>query len=88
MKNEGDIPVNMQIDVNKVKIGVVGAGSWGTALTNLLASKGFKIDLWVFEKEVKEQIESYRENKVFLPGISLSDHISPSNDIETVVKGK
>ena len=80
--------MNIQIDVNKVKIGVVGAGSWGTALTNLLASKGFKIDLWVFEKEVKEQIESYRENKVFLPGISLSDHISPSNDIETVVKGK
>jgi len=80
--------VNMQIDVSKVKIGVVGAGSWGTALTNLLALKGFKIDLWVFEKEVKDQIESYRENKVFLPGVSLSDHICPSNDIEAVVKGK
>jgi glycerol-3-phosphate dehydrogenase (NAD(P)+) len=78
----------MQIDVGKVKIGVVGAGSWGTALTNLLAFKGFKIDLWVFEKEVKDQIESYRENKVFLPGVSLSDQIYPSNDIETVVKEK
>jgi glycerol-3-phosphate dehydrogenase (NAD(P)+) len=82
------MPVNMQIDVSKVKIGVVGAGSWGTALTNLLALKGFKIDLWVFEKEVKDQIESSRENKVFLPGVSLSDHICPSNDIESVVKGK
>jgi glycerol-3-phosphate dehydrogenase (NAD(P)+) len=50
--------------------------------------KGFKIDLWVFEKEVKDQIESYRENKVFLPGISLSDQIYPSNDIEAVVKEK
>ena len=80
--------MNMQIDVSKVKIGVVGAGSWGTALTNLLALKGFKIDLWVFEKEVKDQIESYRENKIFLPGVSLSDHIYPSNDIEEVVKGK
>ena len=80
--------MNMQIDVSKVKIGVVGAGSWGTALTNLLALKGFKIDLWVFEKEVKDQIESSRENKVFLPGVSLSGHICPSNDIETVVKGK
>ena len=80
--------MNMQIDVRKVKIGVVGAGSWGTALANLLALKGFKIDLWVFEKEVKDQIESYRENKVFLPGISLSDQIYPSNDIETVVKEK
>ena len=80
--------MNMQLDVGKVKIGVVGAGSWGTALANLLALKGFKIDLWVFEKEVKDQIESYRENKVFLPGISLSDQIYPSNDIEAVVKEK
>jgi glycerol-3-phosphate dehydrogenase (NAD(P)+) len=80
--------LNMQLDVGKVKIGVVGAGSWGTALANLLALKGFKIDLWVFEKEVKDQIESYRENKVFLPGISLSDQIYPSNDIEAVVKEK
>ena len=80
--------MNMQIDIGKVKIGVVGAGSWGTALTNLLALKGFKIDLWVFEEEVKDQIEIYRENKVFLPGVSLSDHIYPSNDIETVVRGK
>jgi glycerol-3-phosphate dehydrogenase (NAD(P)+) len=80
--------VNMQIDIGKVKIGVVGAGSWGTALTNLLALKGFKIDLWVFEEEVKDQIETYRENKVFLPGVSLSDNIYPSNDIEAVVRGK
>ena len=80
--------MNMQIDVGKVKIGVVGAGSWGTALANLLALKGFKIDLWVFEKEVKDQIELYRENKIFLPGVSLSDQIYPSNDIEAVVKEK
>ena len=75
-------------DVNKLKIGVVGAGSWGTALANLLGLKGFKIDLWVFEKEVKEQIESSRENKVFLPGVSLSMNIFPSNDLAGVVNGK
>ncbi len=75
-------------DVNKLKIGVVGAGSWGTALANLLGLKGFKIDLWVFEKEVKEQIESSRENKVFLPGVSLSRNIFPSNDLAGVVNGK
>ncbi len=80
--------MDIQINVNKLKIGVVGAGSWGTALTNLLALKGFKIDLWVFEKEVKDQIETSRENKVFLPGVPLSDHIYPSNDIAEVVEGK
>jgi glycerol-3-phosphate dehydrogenase (NAD(P)+) len=71
-----------------MKIGVVGAGSWGTAIANLLAWKGFKIDLWAFEKEVKDQIETYRENKIFHPGFSLSTNISPSNDITEVVSGK
>jgi len=80
--------VKGKLDVNKVKIGVVGAGSWGTALANLLGHKGFKIDLWVFEKDVKEQIESSRENKVFLPGVSLSRNIFPSNDLAGVVSGK
>ena len=80
--------MNKEIDVNGLKIGVVGAGSWGTALTNLLALKGFKIDHWVFETEVKEEIETYRENRVFLPGITLSDNLVPSNDLQAVVSGK
>jgi len=80
--------VKNRIDVSSVKIGVVGAGSWGTALADLLGLKGFKLDLWVFEDEVKEQIEAYRENKVFLPGFSLSPNIFPSNDITQVVSKK
>jgi len=70
------------------KIGVVGAGSWGTALANLLAQKGFPVDLWVFEKEVEEQIRERRENEVFLPGIRLSNNLAPSNDIARVVTDK
>ena len=77
-----------QIDLTKTKIGVVGAGSWGTALANLLALKGFLIDLWAFEKEVQDQIESVKMNSEFLPGVSLSDRIVPSNDIKSVVMGK
>ena len=74
--------------IDKMRIGVVGAGSWGTALANLLAQKGFPVDLWVFEKEVQQQIMDGRENEVFLPGIRLSDNLSPSNDIEKVVADK
>lgn len=75
-------------DTDHMKIGVVGAGSWGTALANLLASKGFKPDFWVFEPEVRDQILEHRENKVFLPGVSLSENLSPSNDISAVVSDK
>ncbi len=74
--------------MNDIKIGVVGGGSWGTALADLLGSKGFKTDFWVFEKEVKEQIQEHRENKMFLPGFSLSPNLVPSNDLPSVVSDK
>ncbi len=76
------------IDINSTRIGVVGAGSWGTAIANHLGSKGFKVDLWVFEKEVKDQIDKYRENKIFLPGFTLSSNIFPSNDLSSVASDK
>jgi glycerol-3-phosphate dehydrogenase (NAD(P)+) len=75
-------------DIQATRIGVVGAGSWGTALARLLADKGFELDFWVFEPEVREQIETLRENQVFLPGFHLPESIHPSNDLETVVTNK
>jgi glycerol-3-phosphate dehydrogenase (NAD(P)+) len=83
-KRVSDIKMNM----DSTRIGIVGAGSWGTALANHLARKGFAVDLWAFEAEVKEQIQTFRENKIFLPGIPLSENIIPSNDIRHVVENK
>jgi len=76
------------MDTAKIRLGVVGAGAWGTALAKLLADKGFILDLWVFEPEVKEQIETDRENKIFLPNIKLPDNIIPTNDLKIAVKEK
>jgi glycerol-3-phosphate dehydrogenase (NAD(P)+) len=78
----------MKKQTGDFNIGVVGAGSWGTALTHLLALKGYRVDLWVFEEEIKKQIREKRENRIFLPGVSLSPNIIPSNDIAEVVTGK
>lgn len=69
-------------------IGVVGAGSWGTALANLLAEKGHPIDLWVYEPELVEEIRQTRENTLYLPGARLSNRLSPSGKLEKVVTGK
>ncbi len=75
-------------DVAKLKIGVVGAGSWGTALANLLAGKGYAVDLWVFEQDVRDQILASGENSIFLPDVRLSSNLHPSNDIAEVVSAK
>jgi glycerol-3-phosphate dehydrogenase (NAD(P)+) len=76
------------MDITKVKIGVLGAGSWGTALANLLAQKGYPIDLWVFESEVCRQISETRQNTTFLPEVELSNNLFPTNDIKKTISGK
>ncbi|HKK91069.1 MAG TPA: NAD(P)H-dependent glycerol-3-phosphate dehydrogenase [Desulfobacteraceae bacterium] len=67
-------------------IAVIGAGSWGTALADLLANKGYGVDLWAYETEVRQEILEKRENSLFLPDIKLSDNITPFNDLTTVVE--
>jgi glycerol-3-phosphate dehydrogenase (NAD(P)+) len=57
------------------RIGVIGAGSWGTTLANLLAEERLAVDLWVYEEELFRSMEKERENKIFLPGVGLADRI-------------
>jgi glycerol-3-phosphate dehydrogenase (NAD(P)+) len=78
----------MNKDVADYRLGVVGAGSWGTALANLLATKGYGVDHWVFEKDICAQMATERENRPFLPGVRLHSNLHPSNDLERVVADK
>ena len=70
------------------KIGVVGAGSWGTALAHHLALKGIGVDLWVRERDVFHQIRDRRTNNTFLPGIRLSKKIEPVQSFKQVARQK
>ncbi len=70
-------------DKKNFKIGVIGAGAWGTALANILAQKQ-KVRLWAKEKSVSENIEKYRENKRFLPKVKLSKKINCTTEINNV----
>lgn len=67
-------------------VAVIGAGGWGTALANLLAQKGNKVKMWAYLKEEKDALEKDRENKLYLPGIKLSDNIEFSNDMAYCIK--
>jgi glycerol-3-phosphate dehydrogenase (NAD(P)+) len=68
------------------KIAIIGAGSWGTALSLHLAEKIEQISLWVYEKELCDIILKERENKWFLSGFPLPKNINPNNSIETVIR--
>ena len=66
-------------------ISVIGAGSWGTALSIHLAKCGYKVNLWVYEKSLCKKIEETKENAIFLPGFSLSKLIYPTNSLEKAI---
>ena len=66
-------------------IAVIGAGSWGTTLASLLSKKGYDVSLWVYEKDLAEEIERTRLNKVYLPDIRLPENIMVSHRIDEVV---
>lgn len=70
------------------KIGVIGAGSWGTTLANLLAEKGLNVHLWVREEEIFHQIKDDYMNRVFLPGLKLSHELKPVRSFEQALNGK
>jgi len=75
-----------QDDISRVA--VIGAGSWGTAMANLLAEKGTGVDLWVREDSVYQDILDNRRNALFLPGVHLSAGIRPERSLETALAGK
>lgn len=66
-------------------IGVVGAGSWGTTISQLLAAKGYQVDLWVYEEDLCRTIREIHENNVYLPGFRLHENVVPHHELRQVV---
>lgn len=69
-----------------MKIGVIGAGSWGTTIAKLLAEKGLSTILWIYEKELYEEMQKKRINVYYLPDVVLPENLQFTNEIETAVK--
>ena len=70
------------------KVGVLGAGSWGTALSVLLHDNGHQVTIWsIDEKEVK-MLDEKREHELKLPGVKLAEDMVITGDLETAVRGK
>ena len=68
-----------------MKVTVLGAGAWGTALAGLLHQCGAKTTLWAHNPEQVEEIRRTRRNERFLPGIVISNEILLEKDLKAVL---
>ena len=71
-----------------MKVAVIGGGSWGTTLADLLAHKGVDVTIWVREMELLAEIKSKGENSWYMPGVKLSPGLQATMDLEQACSGK
>ena len=70
------------------KVGVLGAGSWGTALAILLHDNGHDVTVWSIDPKEVEMLSEKREHVLKLPGVHISEEIMITNEMEEAIKGK
>jgi len=71
-----------------MKIAVIGAGAWGTALTIALARTGkHEVRLWCLEPEVVDSITKRRVNELFLAGAAIPDGATATHDLAAALAG-
>lgn len=68
-----------------MKIAVIGAGSWGTTISALLAENGHDVKLWAREKEVVDSINSARINPYFVQDLLIPSKVIAQNDLAQVL---
>ena len=69
------------------KIGLIGAGSWGTALSKLVADNGHDVAVWSIVKEEIEMLRKNREHLDKLPGVKLPENISYTTELSEAIEG-
>lgn len=68
-----------------MKFGVLGGGSWGTALAAHLTHSGHETTLWLRDPATVKEIEAKRENRRYLPGIGLPEGLRATADLAVAV---
>ena len=69
-------------------IGIIGAGSWGTALALLLYNNGNRVTVWSIMPEEIKMLKEFHEQKDKLPGVILPDDMEFTTDLEASIVGK
>ncbi len=70
-----------------MRVAVIGAGAWGTALADLLSRNGVHVVLWAYEPDVSAMVVERRENARFLKGVALHSGLNATSDLAAAVTG-
>ena len=70
------------------KVGVLGAGSWGTALSILLRDNGHQVTIWSIDEKEVAMLNEKREHATKLPGVKIPEDIVITNEMEKAITGK
>ena len=68
-----------------MNVSILGAGSWGTAISVLLSGNGHDVMIWSVDKDELKMLDEEREHKTKLPGVKISDDIRLTNDAKEAV---
>jgi glycerol-3-phosphate dehydrogenase (NAD(P)+) len=68
-------------------LAILGAGSWGTALSIVLAPRFDRVRLWVYEHDLAARMQSSRENDIYLPGLKLPDRVVIETSLAPALEG-
>jgi glycerol-3-phosphate dehydrogenase (NAD(P)+) len=68
------------------KVSVIGAGGWGSALAQLLSSRGVPVTIWAHEPAQADEINSSHTNKKFLPGVTLNPSVRATSSMDEAAK--
>ena len=73
--------------MNSRRVAVLGAGSWGTALADLLARNGHHVGLWTWSTDMADELRRSGCNERFLPGVELSTNLTVTADLRSTLEG-
>ena len=81
VRQSAERPAGGTAGSGRLSIGVIGGGSFGTAVANIAAANGVEVALWMRDPVQAEDVRTHGENRRYLPGHRLNPHVVPTADL-------